>query len=172
MQPPFVMDKWMVGIQQNQRVDYIVNYEVSQISCCVRHFSKAMQIYRASCWNIHFQIKTKVTVTPCGTGITILTRNVLIFSFSFDTTLQNDVKSPKSTRHSYLMTWSHNGGQNEIKTVELIIETAPADIDWNPRDRPNSGNCFIYSFVVVDDLNSVKATVSTARQRMLLLIFL
>lgn len=29
MQPPFVMDKWMVGIQQNQRVDYIINYEVS-----------------------------------------------------------------------------------------------------------------------------------------------
>uniref|UniRef100_A0A7N6BUN1 Protein kinase domain-containing protein n=1 Tax=Anabas testudineus TaxID=64144 RepID=A0A7N6BUN1_ANATE len=75
--PPFVMDKWMVGMQQNQRVDYTVNYE-------------------------------------------------------------NDVKSPKSTKHSYLMTWSHSGGQNEIKTVELIIETAPADIDWNPRDRANS----------------------------------
>lgn len=57
------------------------------------------------------------------------------------------------------MTWSHSGGQNEIKTVELIIETAPADIDWNPRDRSNSGNCFIYSFVVFNNLNSVKTTV-------------
>lgn len=32
MQPPFVMDKWIVGIQQNQRVDYTVNYEVSHFS--------------------------------------------------------------------------------------------------------------------------------------------
>uniref|UniRef100_A0A667ZD06 Mitogen-activated protein kinase kinase kinase 20 n=1 Tax=Myripristis murdjan TaxID=586833 RepID=A0A667ZD06_9TELE len=27
--PPFVMDKWIVGINQNQTVDYVVNYEVS-----------------------------------------------------------------------------------------------------------------------------------------------
>uniref|UniRef100_A0A8C3GAB3 Mitogen-activated protein kinase kinase kinase 20 n=1 Tax=Cyclopterus lumpus TaxID=8103 RepID=A0A8C3GAB3_CYCLU len=26
--PPFVMDKWIVGIQQNHKVDYTVNYEV------------------------------------------------------------------------------------------------------------------------------------------------
>lgn len=42
MQPPFVMDKWMVGIHQNQRVDYIVNYEVSHISCCVRHLAETI----------------------------------------------------------------------------------------------------------------------------------
>ncbi|KAF0026427.1 hypothetical protein F2P81_021164 [Scophthalmus maximus] len=72
--PPFVMDKWIVGIKQNQRVDYIVNYE-------------------------------------------------------------NDVKSPKCTRHSFLVTWSVSGGQDEIKTVELVIETAPVNIDCNPRDR-------------------------------------
>lgn len=29
MQPPFVMDKWIVGLQPNQKVDYTVNYEVS-----------------------------------------------------------------------------------------------------------------------------------------------
>ncbi|XP_044222735.1 mitogen-activated protein kinase kinase kinase 20 isoform X1 [Thunnus albacares] len=75
--PPFVMDKWIVGIQQNQRVDYTVNYE-------------------------------------------------------------NDVKSPKSTRHSCSVTWSLSGGQDDIKTVELVIETAPADIEWNPRSRSNS----------------------------------
>ncbi|XP_069558680.1 mitogen-activated protein kinase kinase kinase 20 isoform X1 [Brachyistius frenatus] len=75
--PPFVMDKWMVGIQQNQKVDCTVNYE-------------------------------------------------------------NNVKSPKCTRHSCPVTWSLTGGQDEIKTVELIIETAPADINWNSRDRSNS----------------------------------
>uniref|UniRef100_A0A3P9I2X7 Mitogen-activated protein kinase kinase kinase 20 n=1 Tax=Oryzias latipes TaxID=8090 RepID=A0A3P9I2X7_ORYLA len=39
--PPFVMDKWIVGLQHNQRLDYTVNYEVS-------HFSereKTRQIY-------------------------------------------------------------------------------------------------------------------------------
>uniref|UniRef100_A0A671YEJ5 Protein kinase domain-containing protein n=1 Tax=Sparus aurata TaxID=8175 RepID=A0A671YEJ5_SPAAU len=72
--PPFVMDKWIVGLQQNQRVDYTVNYE-------------------------------------------------------------NDVKSPKSTRHSCPVMWSLGGGQDEIKTVELVIETTPNDIDWNPRDK-------------------------------------
>lgn len=47
-QPPFVMDKWMVGMQQNQRVDYTVNYEVSQFSFCGTHFTKT-KIYTASC---------------------------------------------------------------------------------------------------------------------------
>ncbi|XP_047456412.1 mitogen-activated protein kinase kinase kinase 20 isoform X2 [Mugil cephalus] len=75
--PPFVMDKWVVGIQQNQRVDYIVNYE-------------------------------------------------------------SDVKSPKSTKHSCPVTWSISGGHDEIKIVELVIETAPANIDWKPRGRSHS----------------------------------
>ncbi|XP_008297052.1 mitogen-activated protein kinase kinase kinase MLT-like, partial [Stegastes partitus] len=76
--PPFVMDKWIVGLQQNQKVDYTVNYE-------------------------------------------------------------NDVKSPKCTKHSCPVTWSLGGGQDEIKTVELVIGTAPTDTDWNPRrNRSNS----------------------------------
>lgn len=58
---------------------------------------------------------------------------------------QNDVKSPKSTRHSCPVTWSLGGGQDDIKTVELVIETIPNDIDWNPRDQCASGNSFIYS---------------------------
>ncbi|XP_011607958.2 mitogen-activated protein kinase kinase kinase 20 [Takifugu rubripes] len=74
--PPFVMEKWITGIQPNQRVDYTVNYE-------------------------------------------------------------NDVKLPKSTRHSCPMTWSLIGGQNQIKTVELVIETTPAKIDCNPKDKDN-----------------------------------
>uniref|UniRef100_A0A3Q1HP94 Mitogen-activated protein kinase kinase kinase 20 n=1 Tax=Acanthochromis polyacanthus TaxID=80966 RepID=A0A3Q1HP94_9TELE len=75
--PPFVMDKWIVGLQQNHRVDYTVNYE-------------------------------------------------------------NDVKSPKSTRHSCPVTWSVSGGRDEIKTVELVIGTTPADPDRYPRNRSNS----------------------------------
>ncbi|XP_053295923.1 mitogen-activated protein kinase kinase kinase 20 [Pleuronectes platessa] len=75
--PPFVMDKWIVGIKENQKVDYIVNYE-------------------------------------------------------------NDVKSPKCTRHSGTVTWGANGGQDEIKLVELVIDTAPDSIDWNPKDWSSS----------------------------------
>ncbi|XP_030613725.1 mitogen-activated protein kinase kinase kinase 20 [Archocentrus centrarchus] len=74
--PPFVMDKWITGLQENQRVDYTVNYE-------------------------------------------------------------NDVKSPKSSKHSCSMTWSVGGGGDEIKTVELVIETVPANTDWNLKDRSN-----------------------------------
>ncbi|XP_031153378.1 mitogen-activated protein kinase kinase kinase 20 isoform X2 [Sander lucioperca] len=75
--PPFLMDKWIVGLLQDQKVDYTVNYE-------------------------------------------------------------NDVKSPKSTRHSCPVMWSHSGGQDEIKTVELVIETTPANIDWSPMDKSNA----------------------------------
>ncbi|KAE8299310.1 Mitogen-activated protein kinase kinase kinase 20 [Larimichthys crocea] len=74
--PPFVMDKWIIGIQENQKVDYTVNYE-------------------------------------------------------------NDVKSPKTTRYSCPVTWSLGGGQDDIKTVELVIETAPANIDGKPKDKCN-----------------------------------
>uniref|UniRef100_A0A8C5GU45 Uncharacterized protein n=1 Tax=Gouania willdenowi TaxID=441366 RepID=A0A8C5GU45_GOUWI len=72
--PPFVMDKWIVGVQPNERVEYTVNYE-------------------------------------------------------------NAVKSPKSTRHSSTLSWTFNGGQDETKNVELIIETAPANIDFSLGDR-------------------------------------
>ncbi|KAM3861985.1 mitogen-activated protein kinase kinase kinase 20 [Diretmus argenteus] len=75
--PPFVMDKWIVGLQENQSLDCIVNYE-------------------------------------------------------------NDVRSPRSTRYSCPVRWSPTGGQDEIKTVELLIETAPPNIDWKPRSRSNS----------------------------------
>ncbi|XP_061579491.1 mitogen-activated protein kinase kinase kinase 20 isoform X1 [Cololabis saira] len=75
--PPFVMDKWITGLQQNQKVDYTVTYE-------------------------------------------------------------NDVKSPKSTKHSFPVVWRESGGQYEIKTVELVIETASANPDWNQTDIKNS----------------------------------
>ncbi|XP_033842578.1 mitogen-activated protein kinase kinase kinase 20 [Periophthalmus magnuspinnatus] len=75
--PPFVMDKWIVGIEPNQRVDYVVTYE-------------------------------------------------------------NDVKSPKSTRHSYSVKWSLIGGQDEIKAVELVIETASVNSVFDLRSGTNS----------------------------------
>ncbi|XP_071774004.1 mitogen-activated protein kinase kinase kinase 20 isoform X1 [Centroberyx gerrardi] len=75
--PPFVMDKWILGLQENQSVDYIVNYE-------------------------------------------------------------SNVRSPRSTRYSCPVSWSPTGGQDEVKTVELVIETAPPNTDWNPRSRSNS----------------------------------
>lgn len=61
--------------------------------------------------------------------------------------LQNDVRSPKSTRHSFPLTWSLSGGQDEIKTVELVIEAIPGKIDWNPRDKNKMGECDIYFFI-------------------------
>ncbi|XP_034042404.1 mitogen-activated protein kinase kinase kinase 20 isoform X2 [Thalassophryne amazonica] len=76
--PPFVMDKWIIGIQENQTVDYTVTYE-------------------------------------------------------------NNVKLPKLTRHSCPVRWSPAGGRDEIKNVELIIETKPSDIDWSPRNNLNPG---------------------------------
>lgn len=33
--------------------------------------------------------------------------------------------------------WSLIGGPNEIKAVELVIETTPAKIDGNPKDKNN-----------------------------------
>uniref|UniRef100_A0A8C5GU55 Uncharacterized protein n=1 Tax=Gouania willdenowi TaxID=441366 RepID=A0A8C5GU55_GOUWI len=81
--PPFVMDKWIVGVQPNERVEYTVNYE-------------------------------------------------------------NAVKSPKSTRHSSTLSWTFNGGQDETKNVELIIETAPANIDFSLGDRSTPGKQMFY----------------------------
>ncbi|XP_061648339.1 mitogen-activated protein kinase kinase kinase 20 isoform X1 [Phyllopteryx taeniolatus] len=74
---PFVMDKWIVGIQPNQKVDYVVSYK-------------------------------------------------------------SNVRLPKSTRHSCPMTWCQTGGQDEIKTVELVIESTPAHFDLSPTSRSNS----------------------------------
>lgn len=56
---------------------------------------------------------------------------------------QNDVKSPKSIRHSSLLVWTHSGGQDEIKNVELVIETAPVTVD--PRDKINCSKCVFNS---------------------------
>ncbi|XP_077584109.1 mitogen-activated protein kinase kinase kinase 20 isoform X1 [Stigmatopora nigra] len=74
---PYVMDKWIVGLHPNQRVDYAVSYK-------------------------------------------------------------SNVSSPKSTRYSCPMTWRQSGGQNEIRTVELVIEPTPIHFDLTPRSGSNS----------------------------------
>ncbi|KAL2081595.1 hypothetical protein ACEWY4_023448 [Coilia grayii] len=76
--PPFVMDRWVIGLSNNQTVDCTVNYE-------------------------------------------------------------NDVKSPKCTKHSHAVRWSSTGGMDIIKTVELVIDTGPQKTEGNPRSRSNSG---------------------------------
>ncbi|XP_076858915.1 mitogen-activated protein kinase kinase kinase 20 isoform X2 [Brachyhypopomus gauderio] len=76
--PPFVMDKWIVGLCDKQSVECIINYE-------------------------------------------------------------SDVRSPKSTRHVHSVQWSPASREDEIKAVELIIETAPSDAEGNYRSRSNSG---------------------------------
>uniref|UniRef100_A0A8B9KST0 Protein kinase domain-containing protein n=1 Tax=Astyanax mexicanus TaxID=7994 RepID=A0A8B9KST0_ASTMX len=76
--PPFVMDKWIIGISDKQTVDCIINYE-------------------------------------------------------------SDVRSPKSTRHVHSVHWSLASGGDEIKAVELLIDTAPSNGEGNFRSRSNSG---------------------------------
>lgn len=76
--PPFVMDKWVIGLSSNQTVDCTVNYE-------------------------------------------------------------NDVRSPKWTKHSHAVRWSTTGGMDVIKTLELVIETGQQKAEGVPRSRSNSG---------------------------------
>ncbi|XP_053483012.1 mitogen-activated protein kinase kinase kinase 20 isoform X1 [Ictalurus furcatus] len=76
--PPFVMEKWIVGISDKQTVDCIVNYE-------------------------------------------------------------SDVRSPRSTRHVHSVRWSLVSAVDEIRGVELLIETAPTNGDGDYRSASNSG---------------------------------
>ncbi|KAJ8282430.1 hypothetical protein COCON_G00049490 [Conger conger] len=75
--PPFVMDKWIVGLLDNQVVDCMVNYE-------------------------------------------------------------NDVRSPKVTRHSHLIQWNPFSGRDDIITLELVIQSAQSDMEGKARSRSNS----------------------------------
>lgn len=77
--------------------------------------------------------------------------NVLILSLLLCFTPQNDVKLPKSTRHSCPVTWSLIGGQNEIKTVELLIETTPAKAECNPKDK-NSFSQSSFAYLNMDQM--------------------
>lgn len=68
---------------------------------------------------------------------------------------QNDVISPKCTKCSCPLTWSLGGGRDEIKTVELVIETTPANIDWKPIDKSNPGDCLIFNIVFLQVLDQL-----------------
>ncbi|XP_060113057.1 mitogen-activated protein kinase kinase kinase 20 isoform X1 [Heteronotia binoei] len=75
--PPFVMEKWIVGIAEDQTVECIVTYE-------------------------------------------------------------NDVRTPKSTRHIQSVQWCKTKLQDEVKPIQLIIQTSLPNSEVSPRSRSNS----------------------------------
>ncbi|XP_070587869.1 mitogen-activated protein kinase kinase kinase 20 isoform X1 [Erythrolamprus reginae] len=75
--PPFVMEKWIVGIGTDQTVECIVTYEA-------------------------------------------------------------DVHTPKSTKHIQQVQWSQVKLQDEVKSVQLKIQTSLPNVESNPRSRSNS----------------------------------
>nr|XP_056717438.1 mitogen-activated protein kinase kinase kinase 20 isoform X2 [Euleptes europaea] len=75
--PPFVMEKWIVGIVEDQMVECIVTYE-------------------------------------------------------------NDVRTPKSTRHIQPVQWCETKLQDEVKSIQLKIQTSLPNSEVNPQSRSNS----------------------------------
>ncbi|XP_064442761.1 mitogen-activated protein kinase kinase kinase 20 isoform X3 [Mirounga angustirostris] len=75
--PPFVMEKWTVGIMENQTVECTVTYE-------------------------------------------------------------SDVRAPKSTKHVHSIQWSRMKPQDEVKAVQLAIQTLLPNSEGNSRSRSNS----------------------------------
>ncbi|KAH0621495.1 hypothetical protein JD844_022859 [Phrynosoma platyrhinos] len=75
--PPFVMEKWVVGIQKDQTMECIVTYE-------------------------------------------------------------NDVRTPKVTKHVQPVQWSQVKPQDEVKSIQLKIQTSLPNSEGNPRSRSNS----------------------------------
>lgn len=45
LQPPFLMDKWIVGLEQNQKIDYTVNFEASHFSTCLKTEYKTLESF-------------------------------------------------------------------------------------------------------------------------------
>ncbi|KAM6176025.1 mitogen-activated protein kinase kinase kinase 20 isoform 3-T3 [Erethizon dorsatum] len=77
VKPPFVMEKWIVGITENQTVECTVTYE-------------------------------------------------------------SDVRTPKSTKHVHSIHWSRTKPQDEVKAVQLSIQTLLFNSEGNPRSRSDS----------------------------------
>nr|XP_009915504.1 PREDICTED: mitogen-activated protein kinase kinase kinase MLT-like isoform X3 [Haliaeetus albicilla] len=75
--PPFVMEKWIVGIEEHQSVECVVTYE-------------------------------------------------------------SDVRAPKSTRHIQAISWSKVKAQDEVETVQLMIQTSLPNSEGNSRSRSDS----------------------------------
>ncbi|MEJ1278239.1 mitogen-activated protein kinase kinase kinase 20 [Cricetulus griseus] len=76
-QPPFVMEKWIIGIVANQTVECMVTYE-------------------------------------------------------------SDVRTPKLTKHVHSIQWSKTKPQDEVKAVQLAIQTVFSNSDGNPGSRSDS----------------------------------
>ncbi|NXY18113.1 M3K20 kinase, partial [Atrichornis clamosus] len=76
--PPFVMEKWIVGIEEHQSVECVVTYE-------------------------------------------------------------SDVRAPKTTRHIQAICWSKVKAQDEVETVQLMIQTSLPNSEGNSRSRSDSG---------------------------------
>ncbi|KAM5265095.1 mitogen-activated protein kinase kinase kinase 20 isoform 1-T2 [Hipposideros larvatus] len=75
--PPFVMEKWIVGITENQTVECTVTYE-------------------------------------------------------------SDVRTPKSTKHVHSIQWNRTKPQDEVKSIQLAIQTLFSNSEGNPRSRSDS----------------------------------
>ncbi|KAM9286932.1 mitogen-activated protein kinase kinase kinase 20-like [Morus bassanus] len=75
--PPFVMEKWIVGIEEHQSVECVVTYE-------------------------------------------------------------SDVRAPKTTRHIQAICWSKVKAQDEVETVQLMIQTSLPNSEGNSRTRSDS----------------------------------
>eukprot|EP00070_Physeter_catodon_P003174 XP_007106615.2 mitogen-activated protein kinase kinase kinase 20 isoform X2 [Physeter catodon] len=75
--PPFVMEKWIIGIMENQTVECTVTYE-------------------------------------------------------------SDVRAPKSTKHVHSIQWSKTKPQDEVKAVQLAIQTLFPNSEGNPGSRSDS----------------------------------
>ncbi|KFV11216.1 Mitogen-activated protein kinase kinase kinase MLT, partial [Pterocles gutturalis] len=75
--PPFVMEKWIVGIEEHQSVECVVTYE-------------------------------------------------------------SDVRAPKTTRHIQAICWSKVKAQDEVETVQLMIQTSLPNSEGNSRSRSDS----------------------------------
>ncbi|KAM9085279.1 mitogen-activated protein kinase kinase kinase 20 isoform 1-T1 [Megaptera novaeangliae] len=75
--PPFVMEKWIIGIMENQTVECTVTYE-------------------------------------------------------------SDVRAPKSTKHVHSIQWSRTKPQDEVKAVQLAIQTLLPNSEGNPGSRSDS----------------------------------
>ncbi|EMP35103.1 Mitogen-activated protein kinase kinase kinase MLT [Chelonia mydas] len=75
--PPFVMEKWIVGIAKDQNVECIITYE-------------------------------------------------------------GDVRAPKTTRHIHAVQWSKLKAQDEVKSVQLMIQTSLPNSEGRPGSRSSS----------------------------------
>nr|XP_009915503.1 PREDICTED: mitogen-activated protein kinase kinase kinase MLT-like isoform X2 [Haliaeetus albicilla] len=100
--PPFVMEKWIVGIEEHQSVECVVTYE-------------------------------------------------------------SDVRAPKSTRHIQAISWSKVKAQDEVETVQLMIQTSLPNSEGNSRSRSDSITVTTEVALVVVECSGLKRKWSERR---------